>query len=317
MLLLSPGRSVGLRMVPMERDLRFLWEERAQQILDQQAQKVEESRQAALIEWAKGASEGSDYTDNLATQCLHPVGHWFEIPNLLRNGVLADLLSERPQLRWLLAHNIDTVGVNADPTRLRLFIERGRAMSFEVVPRRIDDVGGGLARVDGRACLVEALAMPDEEVEFTLSYYNTGSSWIDIERLLDLFGLTRSALRDALQVDAAIARVGERIPTYVTIRDVKKSWGHGQEDVFPVSQFEKLWGDMTRLPEVSIDYFAVDRKRGQQLKDPAQIDGWRRDGSADYVKALADWRVLTPARGRWPSRDPWGWRSKPESSSRG
>ena len=289
MLLLSPGRSVGLRMVPMERDLRFLWEERAQQILDQQAQKVEESRQAALIEWAKHASEGSDYTDNLATQCLHPVGHWFEIPNLLRNGVLADLLSERPQLRWLLAHNIDTVGVNADPTRLGLFIERGRAMSFEVVPRRMDDVGGGLARVDGRVCLVGGLAMPDEEVEFTLSYYNTGSSWIDIEQLLDLFGLTRSALRDAVQVDAAIARVGERIPTYVTIRDVKKRWGHGQEDVFPVSQFEKLWGDMTRLPEVSIDYFAVDRKRGQQLKDPAQIDGWRRDGSADYVEALADW----------------------------
>ena len=95
--------------------------------------------------------------------------------------------------------------------------------------------------------------MPDEEVEFTLSYYNTGSSWIDIEQLLDLFGLTRSALRDAVQVDAAIARVGERIPTYVTIRDVKKRWGHGQEDVFPVSQFEKLWGDMTRLPEVSIE----------------------------------------------------------------
>ena len=22
-------------------------------------------------------------------QCLHPVGHWYEVPNLLRNGTLA------------------------------------------------------------------------------------------------------------------------------------------------------------------------------------------------------------------------------------
>ena len=38
------------------------------------------------------------------------------------------------------------------------------------------------------------------------------------------------------------------MPTYVTLKDVKKRWGHGQEDVFPVCQFEKLWGDMTALP---------------------------------------------------------------------
>ena len=31
---------------------------------------------AALIRWAESAGEGSDYTDNLPSQCLHPVGHW-------------------------------------------------------------------------------------------------------------------------------------------------------------------------------------------------------------------------------------------------
>ncbi len=38
-LLLSPGRIIGLRMVPMERDLRFAWEEMPQQMLDEQAAK--------------------------------------------------------------------------------------------------------------------------------------------------------------------------------------------------------------------------------------------------------------------------------------
>ena len=36
------------------------------------------------------------------------MGHWYETPNLLRNGVLAQLLVERPNLRHLLVHNIDT-----------------------------------------------------------------------------------------------------------------------------------------------------------------------------------------------------------------
>ena len=96
-LLLSEGRTVGLRLIPMERDLRFSWEEMPQQMLDEQQQKVRDSLRHALIGWAKQTGEGSDYTDNVPLQCLHPVGHWFEIPNLLRNGTLARLLEQRPQ----------------------------------------------------------------------------------------------------------------------------------------------------------------------------------------------------------------------------
>ena len=70
-----------------------------------------------------------------------------------------------------------------------------------------------------------------------------------------------------------------RVPTYVTIKDVKRRWGHGQEDVFPVAQFEKLWGDLSSLPDLTCSFLAVDRRRGQQLKDAAQLDGWANDGS--------------------------------------
>ena len=94
----------------MERDLRFAWEEMPQQLLDEQAQKVRESLHAALIDWAQQAGEGADYTDNLPVQCLHPVGHWYEVPNLLRNGTLLRLLAERPRLNYLMVHNIDTAG---------------------------------------------------------------------------------------------------------------------------------------------------------------------------------------------------------------
>ncbi|MCP5519213.1 MAG: UTP--glucose-1-phosphate uridylyltransferase [Verrucomicrobiales bacterium] len=286
---LSPGRSVGLRFVPTVRDLRFLWEEMPQQVLDEQQQKVRESLHAALINWARSVGEASDYTDNLPLQCLHPVGHWYEFPNLLRNGVLRDLLRERPQLRHLLLHNIDTLGADVDATLLGEHIESGAALSFEVITRRLEDRGGGLARVDGRPRLVEGLAMPREEDEFGLSYYNTMTTWIDLDGVLEVFELSRSDLEDEARVIEGIRRVAARMPTYITLKDVKKRWGHGQEDVFPVTQFEKLWGDMTTLSELPCRFLVVPRLRGQQLKDQAQLDGWLRDGSAAYVDGLCEW----------------------------
>jgi hypothetical protein len=287
-LLLSRGRSVGLRMVPAARDLRFAWEEMPQQVLDEQQQKVRDSLRAALLRWAEGAGETTDYRDNLPLQCLHPIGHFYEIPNLLRNGTLAALLRERPQLKTLMLHNIDTVGANLDPAVLGRHLESGATLSFEVITRRLEDRGGGLARVDGRPRIVEGLAMPREELDFDLTYYNTLTTWIDVEGLLRAFGLQRADLDNEPKVIAAIRTLAARVPTYITLKDVKKRWGHGQEDVFPVAQFEKLWGDLSALAEINTKFLVVPRLRGQQLKEQAQLDGWLRDGSAAYVESLCD-----------------------------
>jgi hypothetical protein len=288
-LFVSPGSFVGLRLVPMTRDLQFAWEEMPQQLLDEQAQKVRESLQAALLNWARKTGEGSDYVDNAPLQCLHPVGHWYEVPNLLVNGTLQQLLEQRPQLRYLMMHNIDTLGTDVDPALLGLHIDSGACLTTEVITKRIDDQGGGLASVDGRVRLVEGLALPREEIEFNLSYYNTSTTWIDIDLLLGVFNLTRPDLHNAEKVMNAIRSLSARIPTYITLKDVKKRWGKGQEDIFPVTQFEKLWGDMTALPEVKTGFVVVPRMRGQQLKEPAQLDGWLRDGSAAYVESMCEW----------------------------
>ena len=83
--------------------------------------------------------------------------------------------------------------------------------------------------------------------------------------------------------------MSKAMPSYVTIKEVKKRWGKGQEDIFPVAQFEKLWGDMTMLPEVSCGFVVVPRARGQQLKEQAQLDRWLRDGSAGHINSLCCW----------------------------
>jgi hypothetical protein len=287
-LFLSPGKSIGLRMIPMVRDLRFMWQEMPQQILDEQQQKVRESLRQALIHWARNAGEAGDYTDNLPLQCLHPVGHWYEVPNLLRNGVLAALLKERPQIKHLLLHNIDTLGADADPAVLGHHIGSGACLTFEMITRRLEDRGGGLARVNGRVRLVEGLAMPREELEFDLTYYNSNTCWIDLDKLLAAFGLRRGDIHDDKKVTTGIRSMAARMPTYITLKEVKKRWGHGQEDIFPVTQFEKLWVDMTALPEIDSRFVVVPRLRGQQLKDQAQLDGWLRDGSAAYLETIGD-----------------------------
>jgi UDP-N-acetylglucosamine pyrophosphorylase/galactokinase/mevalonate kinase-like predicted kinase len=286
---LSRGMSVGLRTVPTARDLTFHWLESPQQMLDEQQQKVRQSAQSALQEWAKATGEASDYTDNIPEQCMHPAGHWYEFPSMLKNGTLGQVLQDFPRLKYLLLHNIDSVGTNIDPVCLTQHIRAGTTLSFEVIGRRIEDRGGGLARVDGKLRLLEGMAMPSEQDEFKLTFYNTMSTWIDIDQVLGVFGLDREKLKDPQIVDRAVRTMANKLPTYLTIKDVKKRWGLGQEDVYPVTQFEKLWGDMSSLPDMTCSFLAVDSKRGQQLKDPAQMDGWLRDGSAQFVQSLCHW----------------------------
>lgn len=285
---LSSGRSIGQRFVPMARDLSFLWEETPQETLDENKQKVRDAVRQTMIGWAKAKGEGADYTDNIAAQRFSPLGHWYEVSNLLRNGTLARILAEHPQLETIMLHNIDTLGADVDPYALTAHLVSGNALTFELIPRRIEDRGGGLASVNGSLRLLEGLAQPREEDELNLSYYNSNTTWIQIDPLLKLFGLTRDDLQkgDEAQLAKAVRSVAARIPTYVTIKDVKYRWGHGQEDIYPVAQIEKLWTDMTALSDLKCGYLVVPRTRGQQMKDPAQLDAWVTDGSKDYVASL-------------------------------
>lgn len=185
-----------------------------------------------------------------------------------------------------MLHNIDTLGASLDALVLGHHLRSGATFTFEVIRRRIEDRGGGLARVNGQLRLVEGLALPRDEDEFALTYYNSATCWIRIDAMLALFGLDRAALTDPARVRAGVRRLASRMPTYVTLKDVKKRWGNGQEDILPVAQFEKLWGDMSALPEADTRFVVVPRIRGQQLKDQAQLDGWLRDGSAAAIEAL-------------------------------
>lgn len=290
---LSPSRAVAQRFLPMVRDLAALWEESAQELLDAEKQKVRDASRRALMDWARASGEGSDYQDNVPLQRLAPAGHAYELPALLQNGVLTALLAEQPALRTLFVHNVDTLGADLDPAVLGTHRASGAAVSFELVPRRSEDRGGGLARVNGRPRLVEALALPREELELELPWYSSMSAWIEIDPFLALFDLDRARLAALPRraIDARVRAVMQRLPTYVAIKDAIRRWGHAQEDVFPVAQWERLFGDFSALPDLRCAYLAVPRPRGQQLKDPGLLDLYAQDGSLGYAEARAEFAI--------------------------
>lgn len=286
---LSEGRSIGLRLIPTRRDLHYAWFELPQDKLDEQAEKMRDSVRQSLMRWAEANGEAADYRDNLPTQCLHPVGHWYELPNIFLNGTLVRLLEAQPNLSTLLMHNIDTLGASLDPELLGKHLLSGADISFEVMQRCFSDVGGGLASIDQSLRLIEGFALPREEDEFKLSYYNSLTNWISLDRLLERFGLQRdwfasgeAAFRSRLPViQQRVREVASELPTYITLKEAKKRWGRGQEDVYPVTQFERLWGDMSAwipLNGGKVGYFLVDRRRGLQLKDPDELDALHREG---------------------------------------
>lgn len=91
------------------------------------------------------------------------------------------------------------------------------------------------------------------------------------------------------KVETQIYKMAERMPAYAIIKDVKKRWGKGRKTYIRSLSLKKLWGDMIAIPELQCSYIQVSRRRGQQLKDVSQLDGWSRDGSKDYITCLGLW----------------------------
>ncbi len=288
---LSPGQSIAHRLVPTRRDLMFLWEQTSQARLDENKQKVRDASRRAIMDWCQATGEATDYVDNAPLQRFHPPGHFYEVPNLIIGGTLGKMLKDHPALEWLMVHNIDSLGATVCPGVLEKVEATNATLVFEAVPKRVEDHGGGLGRARGRPRIIEGLAQPDDATEFRLSLYNSLTTWVHIDRFLQFLGLTRQMVVDGDReaIAKGVRALAARVPTYVTIKDVKRRWGMGQEDVFPVVQLEKLWGDLSALADLPSAYLLVERRRGQQLKDPAQLDGWARDGSLDYNRSLTEW----------------------------
>ena len=132
--------------------------------------------------------------------------------------------------------------------------------------------------------------MPESCSEYELSYYNSMTSWVDLDHYLSLLGLDREAVlgNNQERMERAVRILAERMPTYLTIKEVKRRAVGGQHATYPVAQVERLWGDLTTLPEYHCGYLLVERQRGRQLKSPAELDEWFTPAAA-HLQDLCEW----------------------------
>ncbi len=235
-------------MVPTARDLRFAWEEMPQKVLDEQKQKMRESLHAALIDWAQKTGEATDYTDNLPAVPA-PVGHWYEMPNLLRNGVLARTARAAAAAPLPDAAQHRHRRRRPRPGDARPAHARAACLSFEVIPRRSKTAAAASPASTAARGLVEGLAMPREEDEFSLTYYNSMTTWIDIAKLLEVFGLKRDEIVRRRKSRRRHPQLGRADADLHHAQGREEALGPRPGGRLPGGQFEKLWGDMTAFPK--------------------------------------------------------------------
>jgi len=153
-------------------------------------------------------------------------GHGDALLRLRESGTLTWL--EDQGVRHLMISNVDNLGATLDPLVLGAHleaIERGDQLSVEAVERRPGDAGGCIARVDGRAQIIEAFRLPVGVELADYPLFNTNTLWVALEALRPAHPLTWFSVRkrldhgeaaadlEILQFETLIGQLSEFVPT--------------------------------------------------------------------------------------------------------
>lgn len=142
----------------------------------------------------------------------------------------------------LAMSNVDNLGATLDPAIVGLHLERGAAITAEVVRKEPGDKGGAPARVDGSPQIVEAFRFPADFDQDRIAVFNTNTFVLD-----------------AAAID----------------RDFELTWFVVEKTVEgkKVIQFERLVGELTAfLPTAFVEVARHgDDGRFQPAKDPDEL----------------------------------------------
>ncbi len=142
----------------------------------------------------------------------------------------------------LFMSNVDNLGATLDPAILGMHLERGAAVSAEVVRKESGDKGGAPARVDGVAQIVESFRFPPGFDQDTIPVFNTNTFVLDARAIDRDFELTWFVVEKTVE--------GKK-----------------------VVQFERLVGELTALlPSAFVEVARHgDDGRFQPVKDPEEL----------------------------------------------
>jgi UTP--glucose-1-phosphate uridylyltransferase len=184
--------------------------------------------------------DGALFRDTDGTLSPYATGHGDLTFGLRRSGLLARFRAAGGKLLYM--SNVDNLGATLEPAIIGLHIERGAAITAEVVRKDKGDKGGAPARLDGVPQIIEAFRFPRTFDQDAISVFNTNTFVLD-----------------AAAIDRDFA-----LPFY---RVEKKVEGR------TAIQFERLVGELTAfLPSafVEVERDGLDG-RFQPAKDPEEL----------------------------------------------
>lgn len=131
--------------------------------------------------------DGSLFLDTDGMPSLYGQGHGDLFSALRKSGALDALIEIG--VRSVVVSNVDNLAARVDPLIVGMHILAGTPLTVEVVPK-VRDTGGAPARVDGRPRLLEAMQFPPEFDQDTVPVFNTNTSLITVEALVEPRELT-------------------------------------------------------------------------------------------------------------------------------
>ncbi|MFW5966822.1 MAG: UTP--glucose-1-phosphate uridylyltransferase [Persicimonas sp.] len=114
-----------------------------------------------------------------------------DLPSAIGRGALQQFREAGGE--YLLMSNVDNVLASIDPLVVGMHVDasnRGAEMTVESVQKKVVQVGGFVARVDGEPQVVEHFRLPDDSLKDELQLLNTNTFMFDAEALDDGFDLT-------------------------------------------------------------------------------------------------------------------------------
>ncbi|HEX2926835.1 MAG TPA: UTP--glucose-1-phosphate uridylyltransferase [Ruminiclostridium sp.] len=242
------------RVYPKAEDLVYWHETLREKGLTNLEEELAEQSLKFMKEWTKQKGEGAIFKPegkNKLYTLVSP-GHYFSFMSIISNYTLGFLI-ERGVKRIMVASN-DNMLATVNPAILAFHQSKGHGATVEVVPRLFDR-GGAPVTIGGKTVILEDFSFPDQESLWKVPYFNPISSWIDIDKLLQLAELAPDDLVQAAHGNTdkrklcsdAVIRLGNRIQTYAVLKQIAEDMGNGIVYTYPVIQFEKLYGDLVGL----------------------------------------------------------------------
>jgi UTP--glucose-1-phosphate uridylyltransferase len=178
--------------------------------------------QATMPRLQEDGTLASDAAGLAGDQASAPAGHGDAAIELTNSGVLARLLAAG--VETIVASNVDNLGATVDPEVLGWHLQRGGAVTAEVIPRRAGEAGASVVeRADGRAVILEDFRLPVAARD-RFPHFSINTLWMSAHALsaplpLDWFfvpkrvSLPGGGARRVIQLERLIGQVAEHLPT--------------------------------------------------------------------------------------------------------